>query len=188
MIPPCAGSEFVKSILCLELVILIESKINDTQTHRLWSNSQEGGRVGTLMWLVRGCPLTRCATWAKSGFGGLAPQPITRQPYPTTCTKEFGENRPGTLDLGPSTLRKQPRQRQLDNHRQNENVRRFFLRPADLPRQGTDGPFQRLRPTPNFPPPSRAAPRPRLPEAKRRQTRTGVGNLSTGREGGLCFG
>lgn len=81
-------------------------------------------------------------------------------PIPQPAPKNLAK-----IDLEPWTQRKQPRQRQLDNHRQNENVRRFFLRPADLPRQGTNCPFLRLRPTANSPSPSQAATRQLAPKS-----------------------
>ena len=101
------------------------------------------------MWLVRGLPADGCATPAKAGPSGSRGSLSQGSPIPQPAPKNLAK-----IDLEPWTLDSEEatRQRQLDNHRQNENVRRFFLRPADLPRQGTDGPFQRLRPTPNFPP------------------------------------
>jgi hypothetical protein len=96
----------------------------------------------------RTATLTKRVRGSQCSLSQSSPIPSTR------CTPQFGENRPGTLNSAEATPTTT-----IDNHRQNENVRRFFLRPADLPRQGTNFPISREATYGEFPTPSPTATR-----------------------------
>lgn len=83
------------------------------------------------------------------GPSGPCTRPITGQPYPHNLHQRIWRKSTWNLELRGSNSTTAT----STNNRHNEDLRRLFLRPADLPRQGTDFPSLRLRPTARSPTP-----------------------------------